>query len=134
MITSYIFLLITFLFDSFIYDYFIHPLLPPLPPQFPLLPKRSFSMFMVFLFLCGPLSLTRVISMTVGLELSSGAPWAPQWEHNWREWLLIACHALITNSSSERGWALCPFLTYPWCQQAQSCSGTVQATTVAMGS
>lgn len=55
------------------------------------LPTIPFIVFMSPVVLClvfwDPLSLTRVICLTMGLELFTGAWWAPQWELNESQWL-----------------------------------------------
>lgn len=105
---------------------------------YPVFPINSFSHYSLFVLFRDPLSLTRTVCVTVGLELPTGACWAQQWVHNKDNAspfprIALSQDLSIANSSVVRGgapWTLVPRMTNHW--QGQSCAIPVQVTMAAV--
>lgn len=79
---------------------------PPLLPASPVPHPQSCVLF------CDPMSLTRALSMTLGVELFTGAQWAHQWVYTERLWPCPAPTRISQYSPEKDGgpWAS----THPW--------------------
>lgn len=81
-------------------DYLIPTLSCLLPPHPPSLYPTNFCLTFLSVLFCDPGALACDINVSMGLQLSIRAEWAPKWGPNWRQGIPQSQDLPITNSAS----------------------------------